>query len=72
MSVLFAGGGIQGGQVRGASDRFAAYPADLPVTPADVAATVYHAMGVDDLEAADREGRPFDLLAEGAPILDLF
>ena len=34
------------------------YPADNPVTPADIAKTVYHAMGIDDLEARDREGRP--------------
>ena len=42
------------------------------VTPADVTATVYHAMGIADLEARDREGRPYHLLADGAPILDLF
>ncbi|MEW4570770.1 DUF1501 domain-containing protein [Tautonia sp. JC769] len=72
MSVLMAGGGIQGGQTYGSSDRIAAYPADRPVTPADVTHTVYRAMGIDDLEATDRQGRPFSLLAEGAPIQDLF
>ena len=40
--------------------------------PADVARTVYHAMGITDLEARDREGRPYNLLADGEPILDLF
>lgn len=72
MSVLMAGGGIRGGQTYGKSDRFAGYPADNQVTPADVAKTVYHAMGVEDLEFRDREGRPYSLLAEGEPILGLF
>jgi uncharacterized protein (DUF1501 family) len=72
MSVLFAGGGIRGGQTYGASDRIAAYPADRPVAPEDVAKTVYYAMGIDDLQAEDREGRRFDLLPEGEPIKGLF
>jgi uncharacterized protein (DUF1501 family) len=71
-SVLFAGGGVRGGQVYGKSDKVAAYPADRPVAPEDVARTVYHAMGIDDLTATDREGRPFDLLPEGRVISDLF
>lgn len=72
MSVLMAGGGIQGGQVFGSSDRRAEYPAHRPVTPAHIAHTVYHAMGIDDLQAADRNGRVFNLLDEGEPLLDLF
>src|SRR5262249_1670183 len=68
MSVLFAGGGIRGGRTYGASDKVAAYPADRAVAPEDVAKTVYHAMGIEDLEATDREGRPFQLLAEGTVI----
>ncbi|MEX2558702.1 MAG: DUF1501 domain-containing protein, partial [Pirellulales bacterium] len=72
LSVLLAGGGIRGGRTYGSSDRYAEFPADHPVTPADVTKTVYHAMGIHDLEAHDREGRPYSLLAEGNPILDLF
>jgi hypothetical protein len=72
LSVLLAGGGVRGGQTHGASDRRAEYPADHPVTPADVAKTVYHAMGITNLEARDREGRPYDLLAEGEPLTGLF
>jgi uncharacterized protein (DUF1501 family) len=72
MSVLLAGGGIRGGQTYGTSDRIAAYPADRPVAPEDVAKTVYYAMGIEDLEAEDREGRRFQLLPEGSPILGLF
>ena len=72
MSVLMAGGGIHGGQHFGTSDRFGAYPDDRPVTPADITKTVYHATGVDNLEAHDEQGRPYNLLAEGSPITDLF
>jgi uncharacterized protein (DUF1501 family) len=72
MAVLFAGGGIRGGQTYGTSDKVAAYPADRAVAPEDITQTVYDAMGIDNLEATDREGRPFLLLAEGAPIRDLF
>jgi hypothetical protein len=72
MSVPFAGGGVRGGQTYGASDKVAAYPADRKVGPEDVAKTVYFAMGIDDLEATDREGRRFNLLPDGAPIRGLF
>ncbi len=72
MSVLLAGGGIKGGQTYGSSDKFAAFPADHPVAPEDIAKTVYYAMGIEDLEAVDREGRPFSLLEEGAPLKSLF
>ncbi|HJT33101.1 MAG TPA: DUF1501 domain-containing protein [Pirellulales bacterium] len=72
MSVLFAGGGIRGGQVYGSTDRRGEFPADHPVAPDDIAKTIYHAMGIDDLEVIDREGRPLHLLPTGAPILGLF
>ena len=72
MSVVLAGGGIRGGQAYGTSDRRAEYPAEKPVTPAHIAKTVYHAMGVHDLTATDKDGRVFNLLAEGEPLLELF
>jgi hypothetical protein len=72
MSVLLAGGGIRGGQVYGSSDKLAEFPSDRPVAPEDVAKTVYHAMSIDDLAFADREGRPVDLLPEGRPLVELF
>ena len=72
MSVLFAGGGIRGGQTYGSSGKLAEYPADKPVAPEDIAKTVYHAMGIDNLDAVDRNGRPFNLLEEGRPITGLF
>jgi hypothetical protein len=60
-SVL-AGGGIPGGAVYGASDRYAAEPADSPVSPADLVATIYHQLGIDPRSLIhDRLGRPVSL-----------
>ncbi len=72
MSVVLAGGGIRGGQIHGSSDRFGEYPSEHPVTPADITKTVYHAMGIEDLQARDKQGRPYQLLEEGKPITKLF
>lgn len=72
LTDLMAGGGIKGGQVYGSTDRLGNYAAENPVTPADVTRTVYSAMGIQDLQATDRQGRPYDLLAEGRPIRPLF
>lgn len=69
---VFAGGGIRGGQTYGASDSRGEYPADKPLTPADITKTVYRAMGVHDLEATDPQGRPYNLLSEGHAISELF
>jgi uncharacterized protein (DUF1501 family) len=68
-SVVLAGGGIRGGQVIGASDRQGAYPAALPVTPADIHATVFTALGYDPhgITYQSAEGRPFPL-SEGQVI----
>ncbi|MCC7420775.1 MAG: DUF1501 domain-containing protein [Planctomycetaceae bacterium] len=46
-TVVLAGGGVPGGQVYGASDRSAAFPARNPILPEDLAATIYHLLGVD-------------------------
>ena len=57
-SVL-AGGGIAGGQVYGASDKHAAYPAKNAVAPVDLIATAYHCLGVPpELEMHDNQNRP--------------
>jgi hypothetical protein len=71
-SVLLAGGGVRGGQAYGTTDRYGEYPADNPVTPADIAKSVYHAVGIDNLQATDNQGRPYQLLDEGKPIQALF
>jgi hypothetical protein len=70
-SVLLAGGGIRGGRVHGASTADGAYPAADAVTPADLAATLYHCLGVPrEAEIRDRLDRPFPV-AEGEPIRSL-
>jgi hypothetical protein len=67
-SILLAGGGIRGGQVYGSSDRSAAYPSTNPVSPADVAATIYHCLGIDPaVHVTDQQGRPF-VVSTGKPI----
>lgn len=71
-SAAFAGGGVRGGQVIGQSDRIGAYPASRPYTPADLAATIYRALGVDPAtELRDRLNRPIQLCT-GEPIFPLF
>jgi hypothetical protein len=67
-TALMAGGGIRGGQVYGSSDPVAGYPADRPVTPEQLAATVYHGLGIDSLMWVDPQGRPQSLLEEGEPL----
>jgi hypothetical protein len=60
-SVL-VGGGIKGGVVHGSSDRYAAEPATNPTAPADLAATVYHCLGIDpEMQLRDRLDRPLTL-----------
>jgi uncharacterized protein (DUF1501 family) len=71
-SVLFAGGGVRGGQVIGASDRLGAEPHDRPVSPAEVAATVYRALGLDPkTRLPGPDGRPLPL-ADAEPVTELF
>lgn len=57
-SVFFAGGGIKGGTVIGSSDRHGAFPASSPQTPENMAATIYHALGIPAIamwrDAVDR------------------
>lgn len=71
-TALMAGGGITGGAIYGASDRMGAYPARDPVTPADIAATIFSRFGIDPaLEMHDPTGRPHRIAA-GEPITALF
>ena len=67
-SLAMAGAGIRPGTVYGASDRSAAYPIDQPHDPKDMAATVYHLLGVDPSTTIhDRSGRPHNVVI-GNPI----
>lgn len=71
-TAVFAGGGIRGGTVYGSSDRDAAYPKTNPVSPEDLIATVYNALGISpESEMRDQLGRPHRLV-EGRPLTELF
>jgi uncharacterized protein (DUF1501 family) len=69
-SVLMGGGGFKMGQAIGASDDKGAYVTEVPVSPEDVAATIYHHLGIDARNTAitDRAGRPRYLVEHGKPI----
>ena len=72
-SIALAGGGVRGGQVLGASDSHAAYPADRPVPPRDVLASIYHSLGIDAGQYfVGCDGEPFALANGGQPIRELF
>lgn len=63
---MFAGGGVQGGRVVGRSDPVGAVPAERPVTPAEVVATIYHSLGLDlETELPGPQNRPFPLVNFG-------
>ena len=65
-TVYFAGGGVQGGRVVGASDQIGGYPAERPVTPAEVVATIYHSLGVDlETHLPGPQARPFPVVDFG-------
>jgi hypothetical protein len=67
-TVLLAGAGVRRGSAYGTSDKHGAYPADHPVTPADLVATFLHLLGVPPgTELHDRGGRPVPASA-GTPI----
>ncbi|MBI3824167.1 MAG: DUF1501 domain-containing protein [Planctomycetes bacterium] len=71
--AVLAGAGVRRGAVFGSSDRDAAYPIERPVSPEDLAATIYHALGIDPhLQLPDAQGRPTTIIEDGRPVLDLF
>ena len=72
-SVLMGGGRLPRGIVVGASDAHGAYVAERPLSPEDVAATVYHHLGIDGQHTTfpDRSGRPMHLVETGEPIREL-
>lgn len=70
---LFAGAGVQGGTMYGESDKHAAYPISHPVTPADLAATIYESLGISpDLRLPDAQGRPVALVDNGRALRGIF
>jgi Protein of unknown function (DUF1501) len=72
-SVALAGGGVRGGQVVGASDERAGAPADRPITPQDLLATIYHCLGIDPAQYLTRpDGESYRLVEEAHVIRELF
>lgn len=72
MSMALAGGGMRHGQVIGSTESDGGHIKDRPVTPADLAATIYHHMGVPlDATYLDTVGRPRAIVEDGRPIAEL-
>jgi uncharacterized protein (DUF1501 family) len=71
--AVIAGAGIRGGVVYGETDKDAAYAISNPVSPEDLAATIYHALGIDpESRIDDPQGRPVPIVDGGRPVLELF
>jgi hypothetical protein len=71
-SLALAGGGVRAGQVIGASDRIGGYPVTRPIRPRDLAATVFHLLGVSpSAEFLDPLGRPRTVTDGGTPIREI-
>jgi hypothetical protein len=73
-TMLMGGGPLKGGTVVGSSDEIGAAPRDRPVTPAQIAATVYKGLGIDlAVELPGAQGRPIPLVDRGVePVRELF
>lgn len=70
-SVLFAGGGVRGGNVVGSSDKIGGYPASSPQSPENMAATIYSALGISrTAHWLDEVDRPHQIYY-GDPISEL-
>jgi uncharacterized protein (DUF1501 family) len=71
-SVALAGGGVQGGRAVGSSDGSGGYPRERPVPISDLAATIYHALGVDPrAQVQDLQGQ-LRYVCDGNPVRELF
>ncbi len=72
MSMLVAGGGMQTGQVIGATNAKGEHPQERELTPNDLWATVYRHLGIDYTQSfIDHNGRPMPILPFGEPIAEL-
>jgi len=71
-SVLLAGGGIQGGRIVGASEKWGGGVLERLVTPLDLLATIYQTLGISlDTHFKDASGRPVSIVGAGKPIREL-
>jgi hypothetical protein len=72
-SLLFTGAGVRTGQVIGSTDKQGGYVTRRPVSPADVACTVYEALGIDPRkQLRTPDGRPIEILDQGETVKELF
>ena len=70
-TVLLAGGGVKRGYVHGASDKNGAYPAKDPVRPDDLAATLFHMLGIDPQSEVRALGDRPVAVSEGKPVMGI-
>lgn len=71
--AILAGAGVRGGITYGKSDKDAAYPIENPVSPEDLAATIYDSLGIShEIQLPDAQGRPVKILEGGRPLRKLF
>ncbi|MFP6582709.1 MAG: DUF1501 domain-containing protein, partial [Candidatus Hydrogenedentota bacterium] len=71
-SVMMAGGGVKGGHIYGKTDPRGAEPADKPVSPEDLATTIYTQLGIDTSKRLMSPGnRPVFLVRDGKPLYDI-
>lgn len=72
-SLLFAGAGVKPGNVIGATDKQGGYATKRPVSPADVAYTVFDSLGIDPRkQLVTPDGRPIEILDQGELVKELF
>ena len=72
-SLVFAGAGVTRGQVVGSTDKMGAFANRRPVAPADVACTVYEALGIDPRKMLPSpDGRPVQILDTGETVKELY
>jgi uncharacterized protein (DUF1501 family) len=70
---VLAGAGVRARIAVGQSDKDAAFPSDRPVSPADLACTIFDALGIDPHGTIpDKQGRPLALVEGGLPLHDVF
>lgn len=70
--VCIGGGGVKTGVIVGRTNTLGEYIVDTPVTPQDLAATVYYALGVPlDRWYRSYDGRPIELIPTGKPVREL-
>lgn len=71
--AVLAGAGLSKGMLYGKSDKDAAYAMESPVTPEDLAATIYHALGIDpEMRVMSADNRPTAIVEGGRPVTEIW